>query len=442
VGEHDLLIRHAIAWAEKKKRPLDAGVLEQILDLRWVNDELPTGDWPPGAAERLLLVTWPAYGSPPPDGQLLGETLDCLWGFLRATGRMSAGSASPAELRKEMKRALPKMTQAYDDPSRHSQGRVLGEFGRSIGIELDGAADLDELRRRLDAVQEAWNALPQEERFRLMPDASPKSARGQDWTRMVNNLPDDDYDEPPLRRGVVAESARDVRGSSFLRQCLALAEWLEPGRDVTQAGLLRPAVAREAYGALDLWPWEREWDRLTYGERQTPDDAEIDRVRAEAALHSWHSAGDCLPLDRLWWPMVETGMVSVGSRRAHSAWERPREDEEWVVFGLTLVASLCRRLGSYRVEPLLGLIAMPALADDAIPVAEVREWWDSRCPPSLRGLSALGWQERLDLAMFHFEDCGLFRVIGDRVRVTELGLDSVGVLMGMFDDGKFDDGSD
>jgi hypothetical protein len=59
MGEHDLLIRHAVAWAETKKRSLDPEVLEPVLDLRWSRDEVADGEWPPGSAERLLLVTWP-----------------------------------------------------------------------------------------------------------------------------------------------------------------------------------------------------------------------------------------------------------------------------------------------------------------------------------------------------------------------------------------------
>jgi hypothetical protein len=239
---------------------------------------------------------------------------------------------------------------------------------------------------------------------------------------------------------VVSVSARNVGESSFVRKCLELADWVGDGKEATQAGLLRPAVAREAYVALDLWPWERELDRLQWGRRghQHPTDPAADRLLADAALNSWHSAGDCLALDRLWWPMVETGMVEVGSRRAKAASRLPESDESWVTHGLTLVASLCRRLGSYRVEPVLGLIAIPALADSAVPLDEIRQWWDSRCPPSLRDLTSIDWQERLDLAIFHYGDCGMFRVGGDQVTVTEFGRDCVGVLMPMFDGGSFD----
>ena len=173
-SDHEILVHHARVWAESKGRALDADALGEVLELRRAYDEYADGDWPPGSAERLLLVTWPGYGPPPPDQDTLQQTLDTFWGFLRATGRLRAGSASPAELRREARRALPRMATAYSDPALHSQGRVLADFGREIGVELDGAADVADLQERLAEVQGAWNALPTEERLRRMPDPSPK----------------------------------------------------------------------------------------------------------------------------------------------------------------------------------------------------------------------------------------------------------------------------
>ena len=439
MSDDELLIRHAAAWAGSKKRPLDADLLADVLELRRINDELPDGAWPVGSAERLLLVTWPAYGPLPPDIGLLGETLDTFWGFLRATGRMSAGSATPAELRKEAKRSLPKMAAAYDDPARHSQGRVLGDFGRSIGIDLDGAADIEELRGRLAAVQDAWNALPQEERIRLMPDPSPKSARGAAWTALVNGT--EKTDDLPFQPGTLSGSARAVRESSYARQCFALADWVGAGREVTQAGILRPVVAREAYQALDLWPWERELDRRKWTRRghAPPDDAEVDRMLAESALHAWRSAGDCLPLDRLWYPAVAAGLVEVGSRRATKGSVPPATDEGWCELGGFLFYSLAIRLGEYTVEPAVGLLSLPGLAQRPVPLAEVREWWEEQCPAPLRNFGALGWADRLDIVMWHLDDCGVFTMADDEISVTEFGRDCAVILTRMFEERAFDE---
>ena len=55
-----------------------------------------------------------------------------------------------------------------------------------------------------------------------------------------------------------AVSAPQYRASAYLRQVLALCEWVGEGREVTTTEVLRPAVARTAYADLGLWAWERE----------------------------------------------------------------------------------------------------------------------------------------------------------------------------------------
>ena len=38
MDQHELLIRHAVAWAEKRQQPLDRDLLETVLNLRDVHD--------------------------------------------------------------------------------------------------------------------------------------------------------------------------------------------------------------------------------------------------------------------------------------------------------------------------------------------------------------------------------------------------------------------
>lgn len=59
MSDHDLLIRHAAAWATKKKRPLDGGQLETVLDLRSFQDEESANRWPAGSIDHLMLRRWP-----------------------------------------------------------------------------------------------------------------------------------------------------------------------------------------------------------------------------------------------------------------------------------------------------------------------------------------------------------------------------------------------
>lgn len=176
-----------------------------------------------------------------------------------------------------MRRALPKMAAAFDDPANHSQARVLAAYGRSIGVDLDAPADsIEEVQARLDLIMHAWNDLPQAERLRLMPNPASKSLRSAELTMMAN----DTLQQPKemIPRGDVQASGRDARTSGYVSACLALADWVGDGRQVTAAGFLRPAVAREAYQHLDLWTRDR-----TYDKRAHPGSV-LDDLPAEAAV--------------------------------------------------------------------------------------------------------------------------------------------------------------
>lgn len=451
VEDHELLMRHARAWAAKKSRTLHEDVLADVLRLRNTYDDLPYGTWPPGSAERLLLQTWPAYGPPPPEEERLRETLDTFWGFLRATGRMSTASAAPAELRKEARRALPHMLTAYDDTSRHSPGRALRDFGGDLGIDLDGAEDVEELQQRVAQVTEAWNALPTAERLRLMPDPSPKSGLAAEMTAALQGddlppggmprwpevEPDDDDEDLEVASGRPEVSAEQARASGFVQDCLRLAAWVGDGKEATARGLLRPSVAREAYQHLDLWPWERAYDALRHRETEVSDDPQVDALMAEAALRSWHSAGDCLPLDRLWYAVDVAGLVEVRGRTAHRNLPDPSSDEEWRDLAVVLMIAMCVRLGDWATEPLAGVLLLAAVADEPVPLDAVRAWWGSRMPDGLREID-IGWDRRLDEVWHLFADCEIWRFEDDVYTITDLGRDFLLAYLNALEAGFFD----
>lgn len=446
MDEHELLVRHLVGWAEGKKRLVDPDLVSRALALRWRHDELEAGAWPPGSVERLLLTTWPAYGDDVADPDSLVESLDTLWRFLRATGRMRAHSVSPAQLRAEARRAARQMHEALEDPARHSAGRVLQDFGRSIGITLDGVEDTDELQARLDRIQGAWNALPQAERVRLMPDPSPKSYTGQRFTSMVQHARtpqelDEGADPLPLR-GDPQLAADDARGARFVRSCLELATWVGEGREVTSIGVLRPAIGRDAYRHLDLWTWERELDRFP-GIESRARDSEVDSLMAEAALNSWTSAGDCLPLDRLWYSVVYAGIVEVSGRTAHTSAVVPESDREWLRLAFGLILGMCVRLGPHAIEPVVrALDFLMGEEEDEVPIQTLREWWLSGAPRSwsvdAEFMHEL-WRDRLDRAMFHFDDTGLWQRDETTVRLTDLGREFGPVLVNAADTGLLSD---
>lgn len=46
MNDHELLIRHAVAWADKRRQPLDRDLLETVLQLRDFHDASAPQEWP------------------------------------------------------------------------------------------------------------------------------------------------------------------------------------------------------------------------------------------------------------------------------------------------------------------------------------------------------------------------------------------------------------
>lgn len=435
MGEHQLLIRHAQEWASSRSRPLDADLLGEALDLRFHHDDLPAQEWPTGTAERLLLVTWPAYGSSPRPEQIR-DTLDTFWRFLRATGRMSSASAAPADLRKECKRAASRMQSAYDDPARHSQHRVLSDVGQSIGIDLGGASDIDELNDRLSAITQEWNSLPQEERVRRMPGPGPQGEEGaelaEQFRQMTSPAP-----SPPSPEDLAA-AAQHAQEAPFFRDCLRLVEWLGTGRPATQAGLLRPAVAREAYQFLDLWPWDRGLETLRYAQWRSPEvnTPEADAARADLALTWWRTAGDCYALDRLWCPLTVAGAVRLTTTTARPSLPPLDSETDRVGLALALVIGLALRAGPV-ITSALGLVLDHGVEGKAS-VSAMRTQWLALLPQMPADLVDLMEGHRrglFDETLYVFDDTGLWQVHGDDLALTQLGRIFCGIYDGAVRDG-------
>ena len=185
---------------------------------------------------------------------------------------------------------------------------------------------------------------------------------------------------------------------------------------------------------MDLWEWERTSPVRPYALRDEAS-AEEEALIAEASTHSWSSAGDCLPLDRLWFAIALAELVEVRGRRAVATSRQPATDAEWLELGHLLVLAHCHRLGLDTAEPLVGALMIGALAkEDAdgeaaeVPIHAIRAWWDSRWADG-RGLAGVDelvkriWRERLDHALAMFDDCGLWHRDRKSFTVTDFGVE-------------------
>ncbi len=463
MDEHELLLRHAERWAGERNRVLDLEVLGEVLRLRSVHDGLAANRWAARSVTHLMLTRWPAHGPlDPPDMATLLETLETFWRFLRNTGRMAGGSADPGDLVREAKSASRRMAAACADPANFGQSKQLFLFGREIGITLDEVADADEVDQKLGKIVDAWNALPVEERLRRSP--SPDNAGSQmgralteaagqlqrhgelepGWRLPESPRLDDPSDDDMMFPSDPAVSAPQLRAAEFIRQVLALVDWVGDGRAVTRTDVLRPAVAKQAYVDLGLWAWERDW--LMAGGLDLPDDRQMDPVLAQTGLSGWRSAAGCLALDRLWLPALASGLIVIDGQRARPDRSRlPDTDDGWVRLGLVLLLALAHRStieGAF--DPLLGvLLNLCGDAGEPRTETELAAWW--RASPANTLASGLPSRELpqqlsdrdLRRCLVMFGDCGCWSS-GTRLVGTEAGWDLALALITALDSGLFE----
>ena len=440
---HGLLLRHFSSWCENKKRSADLELVGELLRLRDQYDDLEPTAWPSGSVEQLLLERWPSKGDVDvPETAILVDSLDAWFRFLRSTGRMAARSAEPKELTREARRAAGRMNQVASDRSHWSSSKVIMEFGRERGLIDDGIADIDELQTRLNQTTELWNSLPVVERRRLMPDPSGHGQPRDDLpgreaameeagtddplvallTTFTDRLPSGELPPPEV-------AGPQFRDAPYVRQVLALAEWVGGGKELTATEVLRLAPAREAYETLGLHSWT-----LAQLERRYPDES----LRGVAAVgrsawidteanRRWRSAADCEALDRLWWGACSAGLVAFEGRRVvRRQWE-PDDDEAWLTLGIRAVFGLLERLESR--SGLLAIVAQALLSSyvgnrSRVPRAELVDFYiDWLFEPSWPSSAhmrnhmaasvggALGW----------VADAGLLTETEDHVQLTEAG---------------------
>jgi len=457
-----LLITHAEHWAAKSRRPLDPELLETALSLRDSHDQRPGTSWPAGSVAELMTVRWPGHGPlDPPDIDALVATLETFWRFLRATGRMASDSVEVKALTREAARSIATMRERLSDPAAYGASKSLLAFGREIGISLEDAESVEDANARFAAIAEAWNAQPQAERLARSPGpAGAGSKASAQLTEAANQLlagvdltayaashgmvgtedADEDEDEDAIPVQDPRVVAEQVRRSPFLERIRSLVEWIGPaGRPVTQSGVLRPAVAREAIADLGLDDW-----LLTQLGEPPP---------------TWRSAGEHLGLDRLYLAAVQAGMLEVRSTKVLAVPEGTLDDLDWVLKGISALV-VARDRGAYAASAasLLGVLLALEFGE-ARTVGDLVAWW--RHAPTnpyaqmntgrLDTEQAAAFSETLDRlseaavrwTLGYWRDTDIIREKSGKLSVTELGLDLLRVLIRLHEleeDEAFEDG--
>ena len=438
---HRLLVSHFTNWTQAKGREVDVELLEGLLDLRATYDDLEPTLWPAGSVQDLLLRLVPAKGPTEPlPSDATVDALDAYFRFLRSTGRMSARSATPADLAKEARRSAKKMTAAARDRANWSPGKSMIDFGASIGLDLDDLSSVDELQGRLDQITAAWNDLPIHERQRLDPPKGNLAGRTRAMTAyqtdiemealirsFTHELPQGDLPSPE-------EVAPIIREAALISQLEALTRWIEPRAEVTATGVLRPAAARQAFADLGLASWMRESLRIDYADMRSripPEEMEtlLDTV---APLQTWRSARDCLALDRLWNAALTSRVIRIEGRWAYAAWPEQLDDEAIVNLatdaGLDLLFSFLDDDPAFGV-PLLGyaLLRSYVRRPRQVPVKEIADFAESWVlRPSEQAEPSYDLYRRLinlslRHALYHFSDLGIFSQTQHEIALTAWG---------------------
>jgi hypothetical protein len=225
-----------------------------------------------------------------------------------------------------------------------------------------------------------------------------------------------------------------VRQAAYFRKVVDLAHWVgEQGKEITAIGVLRPALARQAYADLGLGPWQRELLQRLYPDERLPGvaamgrDAWIEREMQQ----TWRTAVDCEELHRLWCGAVACGLVRLEGRRAFLTDRFPESDDDWTNVGVRAAAGLAELV---RENPLATAILTHALLESYVsgcgPVAKkatvdfILTWVLSASRRAEWGDT--GWREEffgpdVEVAAWVMGDTGIYRDEGEALALTPFG---------------------
>ncbi len=214
-----------------------AGDAALALDWKWGYGDGNLASWRVSDLVEYLLEWCPRKLSVPQDEcEAVLDGLTSFVAFLAADGLLDPDSASPEVLEAALDELVAPFLEAMGDPSNFGMAKSLFA-GAGPGLDLEDPASL---QRYMDE----FNALPEEERRRRIPD----SALG---LGPALKAPPRQHRLPPVALPDDAEYAESAAKAPILERFARLVEFVGDGRKLTQRGQLALADARVLIEMLD-----------------------------------------------------------------------------------------------------------------------------------------------------------------------------------------------
>ena len=244
-----------LGMAEEEAERVCAEV-DLALDWKWSYADGDLGGWRSEHVGEFLLEWCPrklsVFGA---DAESIPSSLASFVAFLADTGLLAKGSSPLRELQQFAAGLTAPFTAAMDDPSQFGMAKSLVAAARDDGVDLSDAGQAEDWMA-------AFNARPEEERRRIIPD--PATVRSRRELAPVA-LPADE------------EVAASRAAAPVLAMFAELAAFVGTGRRLTQKGNLNLADARalvERLGTGDVVD-----ERIGQRTLRTRSAAELPRLR-------------------------------------------------------------------------------------------------------------------------------------------------------------------
>ncbi len=227
-----LLLRRCEAWAGANGLTLSPPLAGALLDSRHFSSDGRLGYWTPAQVRRALLEWIPEKVTASREDLLAGPgTLRTLLRYLDARGLRDPRGAPAGENESAIDAAGTEFADAIGDQARFGMAKTVAVSAQDQGVNI---GDPRALGAFLDDVREG--------RFTLDGNLLERAQQRQLSQRA---LAERKFAQLPVRLPAPAALRAAAERAKVTGQLRALVEWLGPaGRPLTQAGMIRPADAR------------------------------------------------------------------------------------------------------------------------------------------------------------------------------------------------------